>query len=215
MPRVLRQLTIFVSATSESHGEVSALRRIGEDLSRRLEKTHQLTLRVVAWPDDVRPGVNVDPQAEINRQLGSDCDIYIGILGTRFGTPTPKAGSGTAEEFNAALVAFVANSRSLRVLFYFDRGSEDPFALDVEQLSRVRGFRDSLSAKGVIFRDFKDTAAFSELVNEHLYHLIVDEWRGEEWCACCPRYIAIQVKSRLRQPQQSLNPCSLLPQISY
>jgi len=34
------------------------------------------------------PGVGPDAQAVINNQVGEDYDIYIGILGHRFGTQT-------------------------------------------------------------------------------------------------------------------------------
>ena len=41
--------------------------------------------------------VNIYSQAELNRQLGSEYDIYLGVLGSRFGTPTERAGSSHSE----------------------------------------------------------------------------------------------------------------------
>ena len=181
MSRTLQQITIFVSGTSEADSEKAALRRIIEELNRRLEKTHSVTLRVVGWPDDVRPGVNVDLQAEINRQCGSYYDIYVGILGTRFGTPTPRAGSGTEEEFEDALARFQTDSTLVRVLFYFRRCTEELFALNFDQLQRVRRFREALPSRGVLYRDFRDTADFTSLVQDHLYNLVIDEWQGQHW----------------------------------
>jgi hypothetical protein len=148
-----------------------------------LGETHSVTLRVIGWPDDGRPGVNTDSQAEITHQFGDAFDIYVGILGTRFGTPTPRAGSGTEEEFENALNRFRKNSTTVRVLFYFKRTSEDAFAIDITQLSKVQEFRERLPARGVIYRDFGDTAAFTTLVQDHLYNLIVDEWRNDCWSA--------------------------------
>lgn len=181
MSRALQQITIFVSGTSETDSERAALRRIVEELNPRLEKTHSVTLRVVGWPDDVRPGVNVDPQAEINRQCGATFDIYLGILGTRFGTPTPRAESGTEEEFRGAVTRFQADSTLVRILFYFRKGSDDCFTLDLDQLQRVRRFRDALPSWGVLYRDFRDTAEFTRLVTDHLYDLVIDEWQGQQW----------------------------------
>ena len=186
MPRDLKQLTIFISGTNEVDAEKAALRRLIEELNRLLEKTHGLTLRVISWPDDVRPGVNVDPQAEITRQFGSAFDVYVGLLGTRFGTPTPRAGSGTEEEFEAALARFRSDSKSIRVLFYFKRTNENPFTMDVDQLRKVKGFREALPSRGVVYRDFKDTAEFVELVKDHLYNLVIDEWRGDQWSSIPP-----------------------------
>lgn len=193
MPKSLTQLTIFISGPSDTDADKSALRRVIEELSRRLEKTHSLTLRAVGWPDDVRPGVNTDTQAEVNRQVGSSYDIYVGLIGPRFGTPTPRSGSGTAEELELAVKSFRADPRALRVLLYFKRAAGDPFAMDLEQLAKVKAFREALPARGILYRDFNDTAEFIGLVNEHLYGLIVDEWRDGQW-ADIPR--ADQVAQR-------------------
>ncbi len=186
MSRTLQQITIFVSGTSEVDAERAALRRIVGELNKRLEKTSAVTLRVVAWPEDTHPGVNSDPQAEISRQLGSTFDLNLGLLGTRFGTPTPRAGSGTEEEFEDALARFKKDSRSVRVFFYFKRSTDDPFTIDIEQLQMVKNFRDSLAQRGVLYRDFRDTAEFIYLVQDHLYNLVIDEWQGEAWKPVLP-----------------------------
>lgn len=183
MSRRLTKLTIFVSGTSEADSEKSAFRRVVEELNRMLEKTHGITIRVLSWPDDFRPGVNTDPQAELNRQIGSSYDIYLGVLGSRFGTPTQRAGSGTEEEFEAALARFLADTRSVRLLFYFKRSAEDPFSIDVDQLQKVKGFREALTNRGVVYRDFQDTADFVLQTRNHISDLIVDEWRNDSWVA--------------------------------
>jgi len=144
MARTLHQLTIFVSGPSDVDSEKAAVRVVAEEINRRSEKTHAVTLRVFGWPEDIRPGVGTDAQSEINRQVGTDFDIYIGILRSRFGTPTTRAGSGTEEEFEDTLRRFQKDSTSVRVLFYFKRDAEDPFSLDIEQLQKVRHFRDNL-----------------------------------------------------------------------
>jgi hypothetical protein len=184
MAKQLTRLMAFVSGTSESDAEKAALRRVVEQVNGMLEKTHNVTIRLIGWPDAIRPGVNVDPQTEINRQLNlEEHDIYVGILGSRFGTPTLRAGSGTQEEFENALSRFQRDTRSVRVLFYFNRALQDPFTVDLEQLRRVREFRDRLPALGVLFRDFKDTTEFVEMVTNHLYHLVIDEWQNSTWIA--------------------------------
>ena len=138
-------------------------------------------LRVVGWPDDVRPGVNVDLQAEINKQFGAEFDIYLGILGTRFGTPTQKAGSGTEEEFEQGLKRLRADSCSLRVLFYFKTGPVDPFNLEMDQLQKVKDFRAGLHSRGVLYQDFRNTADFVQMVKIHLESLVSDEWKNGKW----------------------------------
>ena len=182
MPTTVDILTIFVSGPSDVDSEKAALRRVVTDLSDRLMRTHKVTLRVVGWPEDIRPGVNIDAQAEIQRQLGADFDIYLGILGTRFGTPTHNAGSGTEEEFEQGVTQLRRDSRSLRVLFYFKTGAVDPFHdLEIEQLQKVKKFRASLRSRGVVYRDFGDTTEFVTMVQQHLERLINDEWKDRQW----------------------------------
>jgi hypothetical protein len=183
--RTLHQLTVFVSGPGGVDAEKAAVRVAVEEINRRSEKTHAVTLRVVAWPDDVRPGVNVDPQSEINQQIES-FDIYMGIIGSRFGTPTGRSGSGTEEEFEGALAKFTSDSTSVRLLFYFRRGATDPFSIDPVQLQKVQEFRQGLGSRGVLYRDFQDTSDFSKQVREHLDGLIIDEWQGDKWLQTIP-----------------------------
>jgi hypothetical protein len=86
-----------------------------------------------------------------------------------------------AKPYLRALSLFQGDTRSVRVLFYFKREAQDPFAVNLNQLQRVREFRDSLPGQGVLYRDFKDTPEFIQIVRENLYHLIIDEWREDSW----------------------------------
>ena len=180
MPQPIIKLTLFASTTSEGAAEISALRTVIDGLNRQLESAHAITLRMVSWPDDVRPGVNTDPQSEINRQIAR-YDIYLGILGTRFGTPTPRNMSGTQEEFEAALSRFNSDTTSVRLLFYFKKSlvGIDPYQLDVGELQKVQRFRGDLEARGVLYRDFENTDGFIDLVKTHLFDLIAEEWHAE------------------------------------
>lgn len=175
------KLNIFISGTSETDAEKSALKTIADELSGMLEKTNNLSLGVIGWPDTFRPGVNDDLQKEINRQVEGQYDIYIGLLGSRFGTPTPRAGSGTEEEFNVAINQFLKDTSSLRVLFYFKKETQDLFSINTKQLEKVKEFRSKLPDIGVLYRDFKDTAQFVDIVKDHLFNLIVEEWDKTSW----------------------------------
>ncbi len=180
MPRRITQLTLFASSTSEAAAEIAALRKIIEGLNRQLERAHAITLRMLSWPDDIRPGVSTDPQSEINRQVAG-YDIYLGLLGTRFGTPTSKNESGTQEEFETALLRFSSDPTSVRLLFYFKKSLTgiDPYKLDLEGLQKVQSFRQNLKARGVLYRDFNSTEEFTDLVKTHLFDLIATEWRTD------------------------------------
>ena len=183
MAKTFTSLTIFVSGPSDAEAEKAALKVVVSDVSGMLEKTHGITLRLLGWPDSFRPGVGTDPQSVINQQLKDQYDVYLGILGTRFGQPTPRAGSGTAEEFEGAIDRFRKDTTSVRVLFYFNRMPVDPLDLDTDQLSKVQEFKGRLGAEGVLYRDFSDTGDFAKKIREHLYDLVHEEWSNNSWTA--------------------------------
>ena len=51
------------------------------------------------WEKDVFPAFGEDSQDVINKQIGTDYNIFVGIMWKKFGTPTSRAESGTEEEF--------------------------------------------------------------------------------------------------------------------
>ena len=181
MPQQLTSLTIFASGPSDVEAEKSALATIIADLSALLEKTHNIALRLSYWPDAIRPGIGADPQCVINAQIGSNYDIYIGVLGPRFGQPTPRAESGTEEEFISAINRFQTDTTSVRVLFYFKVAEQNPFTIDLTQLEKVRRFRHNIGKRGVLYKDFRDTAEFAELLRNHIHHLVVDDFQNGKW----------------------------------
>jgi len=66
------------------------------------------------------------------------------------------------------MIRFRSDTTAVRVLFYFKRAAQDPFTLDLTQLSQVREFRNALSAEGVLYRDFRDTADFADLISTYI-----------------------------------------------
>lgn len=185
MPRDLTQLTVFISSPSD----VSELRGIAETAVREVSEitklTKGITLLPISWKSDVVPGVAGDPQEVINDQTIGSYDIYLGIVGARFGSPTPRAGSGTEEEFSLALNRFKKEPLSIRILFYFQKFGFDPFSTDLSQLTEVLSFRNGLNEKGVLFRDLVDLDDGLSSIKAHLLKLVQDAWdtHGKCWKA--------------------------------
>lgn len=98
--------------------ERSVLESVIDELNQKLRDSHSVEFRTMGWGSLV-PGVGPDAQAVINNQVGEDYDIYIGILGHRLGTQTPRAGSGTEEEFERAYQRWRNVPDTVRILFYF------------------------------------------------------------------------------------------------
>lgn len=180
MPRTVTLLKVFVSCPSDLDTEREMVRKAIEELNSDLIDTYQVSLDFMTWPDGFRPGLSTDGQAEINRQLGDDVDIFVGVMGSRFGTPTPRAGSGTEEEFNRAFSRFSADSSQMRLLFYFKRSTSDLFHVDPNQLAQVKSFRERIGRIG-LFMDFLNSEEFYGQIRKHLRDLVHKEWMGDKW----------------------------------
>ncbi len=181
MAKSITRLTIFISGTSETESEKSGIKTVAADLSKKLENTHGVTIKVKKWPDDFRPAVSEDPVDEIIRQLDGDFDIYLGLLGSRFGEPTSRAESGTEHEFNYAISHYHKDTSSIRIFFYFKKSHENAFEIDPMQLEKVQQFKKKLPSLGVLYKEFNDIEDFLNIVSDDLYDLITNEWQQDKW----------------------------------
>jgi hypothetical protein len=154
MARQETVLRVFVAFSSELSDEVEAIKSAIQEINSVTGSQLERRLELVTWRNSVMPGVGPDPQAVINEQIGDNYDIFIGALWKRFGTPTPRAGSGTEEEFERAYSRHRADPGSVRVMVYFKRSLVDIDQIDVKQFEAVSAFRTKLGSKGVLYWTF-------------------------------------------------------------
>jgi hypothetical protein len=114
------------------------------------------------------PGFGTDPQAVINEQIGDTYDVFIGIIWSRFGTPTPRADSGTLEEFERALARRNREGDIPDIMIYFKETPLSPAKIEPEQLNLVAKFRESIAGRGGLYSVFDDTSAFQTSLRAHL-----------------------------------------------
>jgi len=140
------------------------------------EISYKHRLDVVEWKTDVTPQIGFRPQEVINRGVARhDVDIFLGIMWKRFGTPTGIAGSGTQEEFDAALAKFKTEGKPF-ILFYFSTQPSVPRTKDdIEQWGKVIDFRESLQQLGLVC-EYESLEEFAKLLQEHLIKIIYDRF---------------------------------------
>jgi hypothetical protein len=112
-------------------------------------------------------------------------DIYVGMIGPRFGTQTPRLGSGTEEEFERACECRREQPSSMRILFYFKTSSNTVQDIDLQQLAKVQAFRKRIS-RSVFYSDFKTTDEFLMQVRDHLWGLVARHWKDGKWSVSDP-----------------------------
>lgn len=177
-------LRVFVSSPSDVTDEVSAVEAAVDELNASLPRELGRRLEVITWRTDVTPGIGADVQSVINEQIGENYDIFLGILWARFGTQTPRAGSGSEEEFERAYARHGALPGSIRVMIYFKKAPVDFDRIDPPQIEAIKAFRTRFGPKGVLFWDFSRREEFESYVRIHLARQ-VHEW-GKTWGACLP-----------------------------
>ncbi len=146
--------TVFVSSPGGLDPERSVVFEEIDALSRDAAKDNRPSLRVIAWPNDIGAGAAGYGQGVINRQT-SHLDIFVCLVGTRMGTPTPRANSGTEEEFDCAMEAILYGQQT-QVLLLFSDIPVRPQAIDPYQLLLVRAFHEKAARLGVLYHTFSD-----------------------------------------------------------
>lgn len=170
MPRTAVVVQIFVASPSDVQPEREALESLIREMNPILSSSFGVLFELVRWETHVMPAFGTDPQAVINDQIGEDYDVFIGILWARFGTSTPRAASGTMEEFERAYARLQNNANKPEIMFYF-KDAAIPVTVDIEQLKKVQTFRASLSEKGGVYATFEDLQVFGVSVRAHLSRL--------------------------------------------
>lgn len=168
MPRETVILQVFVASPSDVSDERALLETVVAQLNQVWSTNLGITFELLKWETHVHPSFSSDPQAAINEQIGSEYDVFIGILWGRLGTPTPRATSGTIEEFDRAFSRFEKNRNSPEIMLYFKDAPIAPSKIDTQQLQSVQEFRRSVSGKGGLYSVFEDQANFESSLRAHL-----------------------------------------------
>ncbi|MEO6833688.1 MAG: hypothetical protein ABI378_13765 [Chitinophagaceae bacterium] len=152
----LTEVQVFVSCTSEVEHEVQLIKDACEELNRNYEKADcPIRFHVKYWRD--KTGLMGTPaQAQINDWI-KGYDFYIGILRSRFGTPTeevnPETGekynSGTEQEYYEAYERLTKDRDSISVSFYFLEPINIPkTSEEAEQMRLVLRFKEGIRKHG-------------------------------------------------------------------
>lgn len=177
MSQKITVLKIFLSSPSDLQEERALFDSIVNEVNLLLSKSHFVRLELMKWEKDSISDMGEGGQDVINRQL-KDYDIFIGIMGKRFGSPTKNCDSGTEEEFNIAYKKYIENPKNIKIMFYFNDSPISPSEIDIEQLKKVNDFKSLLEEKG-LYRSYKDITQFTGLMRIHLNSVAVD-W-GKTW----------------------------------
>ena len=171
MPRIETVISVFVASPSDTEEERSQIDDVVEALNIERARESGVRIEVIKWENYAFPGIGEDAQDVINTQLPDDCDVFVGILKGRFGTPTQRAQSGTEEEFRRALERHESGQSYDDILFYFGSGTVQTNEIDdevYEQIKKVSEFRKRLDSLGILYWNFSGLDDFSSSIRLHL-----------------------------------------------
>ena len=174
MPKQQLIYRVFLSSPGDLDQQRQVAKEAIESLSRQYERRG---IKIVPWlwEDETVSEMGATPQEIITSQLGP-YDIYIGIMGARFGSPTKNYGSGTEEEFYEAIAANRATGRP-KLGFFFREVVIKTTTLNqelIDQLASINKFRIEIGPLG-LYREFLEDHTLSSLVSSTVSKLIDDD----------------------------------------
>lgn len=140
VPISTQEVTVFVASPGDCEEERRRVRTVVEALNTTVSSQWALRLRVTGW-EGVPPDLG-RPQEQINPLVDS-CDVFIGILGQRWGGATGTHSSGFVEEFERAVERRGSGSRP-RIALYFRTAPPQMAADPGPQLEAVLSFRRTI-----------------------------------------------------------------------
>ena len=147
----VERLLVFLASPGDVPNERRYVQEVVNELNRTVASARGIVLQVVSWENDAFPGYGMDAQALINAQIAEMArySLFVGIMWNRLGTSTPRAESGTVEEFERAVAALAQHKRP-HIWFYF---CQAPAKLDndeqLEQRKKVLAFKKTVEANGM------------------------------------------------------------------
>jgi hypothetical protein len=164
MPQTITLLKVFIASPSDVLEERQIAKKIIDELNITFGNHNNIKLELIGWETHTYPNVGIDAQDVINKQIGNDYDIFLGIMWNKFGSPTSKADSGTEEEFEGAYNKHLVDQNSIELLFYFKDTAINLSSINIEQLIKVNSFKEKLKLKGVYYKQFTESDEFANLI---------------------------------------------------
>ncbi len=174
MPQQQVILNVFLASPSDVSYEREVIQNIINELNKTWSKNLNLRLELLRWETDVVPSFGEYSQGVINKQIGSDYDIFIGLLWSKFGMPTKDYESGTEEEFYRAYELH-NSGKDIDLLIYF---KNDPIAfedIDPHQIQKIKEFKQTIQNLGGVY-GITSNDNFEGKLRSHL-SVIIQKWK--------------------------------------
>ena len=168
MPQV-ELLKIFLASPSDVSRERDYVEEVVEEINRTTAPSKGVRLEVVRSEKNAYPSFGQGGQAALNSQIGNmeEYELFVGIMWNRLGTPTPRAESGTVEEYERAVAAFESNGKP-DIWFYFrEAAAQLNSESELEQRRKVLAFKKEVQGRALT-HDYEKPSDFRERFRQGL-----------------------------------------------
>ena len=159
-------IRIFCASPSDVEAERADLKYAIDKFNTSLGTTFKARCEFIGWEEHTYSAAGSDPQKIINNQIDDQYDIFMGILWSKLGTPTPRSDSGTQEEFERAISRFRNDPNSVNIGVYLKEDDVPRSMIDGKQIEKLDAFITEIQSKSdvrVLTKNFKSDE-FRELI---------------------------------------------------
>lgn len=173
MPITKEHILVFLAYISDVEDEVNATKDIVESINRGLEPLGiELDLRT--WKDV--PAEFGNPQQQINRELPEKCDVFIGVVYKKWGTPTGQSDCGFREEFDIVERRYNKKGEPTILLYAKTVKEEDITDDEKEDFNKIKDFKKEIinKQKGFLIQ-FNTTDKWKDIIRDRLTRYVSDK----------------------------------------
>ncbi len=164
----------FIASPSDTSKEREICDKVFMEINSTIGESMNFRVESRKWEQDVFPAFGIDSQDVINNQIGSDFNIFVGIMWKKFGTPTNRADSGTEEEFINAHKQWEQN-KDIDLMLYFNKEAPELDDIDTEQLEKVREFSKKVAGLGGLYYVYNGAAQFETDFKKHIQKVLLNK----------------------------------------
>jgi hypothetical protein len=163
---------ILIASPSDVEDERDIAVKVIQEWNDLYSYSRKVALLPLRWETHTAPEYGTRPQEVINQAIVDECDLLVGIFWTRIGSPTGIADSGTLEEIERV------GKAGKPIMLYFSRVEIDPDRIEINQINKLKRFKEQTYPKGLI-EHYKKTIEFRDKFAKQLELKIRDLQRND------------------------------------
>jgi hypothetical protein len=163
----MKTIKLFLSSPGDVGEERKIINEVIESLNDAFKVDYGVEIKVYAW-EDFAAGLHEEGAQGVvdDTILPENCELVVGILWKRFGTPAKGFGSGTEYELRTALNKWELTKKP-RIMLYFSMMRASPKEYSSDQLAKVQSLQKEFEGKGLVHR-FKSRNEFKRKFGIHI-----------------------------------------------